>query len=100
MPFYTDPDPAFHVDKTEENFLKLPFYLAILADPETIIRIRIIRIRIIRIRIIRTDPGRTKLEKNLRIRKNRTDPGKSCGSGKLVQILKNRTDPEKSYGYN
>ena len=88
MPFYTDPDPAFHVDKTEENFLKLPFYLAILADPETIIRIRIIRIRIIR----------TKLEKNLRIRKNRTDPGKSCGSGKLVQILKNRTDPEKSYG--
>ena len=90
MPFYTDPDPAFHVDKTEENFLKLPFYLAILADPETIIRIR----------IIRTDPDRTKLEKNLRIRKNRTDPGKSCGSGKLVQILKNRTDPEKWYGYN
>ena len=95
MPFYTDPDPAFHVDKNEENFLKLPFYQAILADTETIIRIRIIRIR-----IIRTDPDRTKLEKNLRIRKNRTDPGKSCGSGKLVQILKNRTDPEKSYGYN
>ena len=81
MPFYTDPDPAFHVDKTEENFLKLPFYLAILADPETIIRIRIIRIR-----IIRTDPDRTKLEK-------------TYVSGKIVRIRENHADLENSYKF-